>query len=268
MLAFKRIVDRASRLQPWQIALTLGASLTGVVIASPFLTSWMASLPLDWQDLSNVGQAYGAISAVLSGIALCGITASLLMQRQQYRLSEHQSVRQRHHDLIKMTFEDPSLKACWGESSSGTGLTENEAAYCNLIVDYWHMLWRISQINSENLQRIASSFFNGEVGRTYWSVYGKNWLSDGDRRTAAFRAILDIELARAIAGGPPAVCRIEGDGEAAVGTSADANAGLSKGSGNDSRNLMAAAAVVGAFVALTIRRIVARSLEAPPKIRS
>jgi hypothetical protein len=92
--------------------------LLALAAASPFVTSWLNALPLDWKGMSDVGQAYGALSAALSAFALCGVVASLLMQRQQYRLSENHGIRVRHRELIKMTFEDPSLKPCWGESSN------------------------------------------------------------------------------------------------------------------------------------------------------
>lgn len=195
------------RIRPWHVAVAFAVMLTGLVVTSPFLASWVASLPLNWRGLSDVGQSYGAISAVLSGVALCGIAASLLMQRQQYRLSEHQALRQRHHELIKMTFDDPSLKPCWGEDASGSGLSEKEAAYCNLIVDHWHMLWRLGQVSEEAVRGIARRFFDGEIGRLYWRAYGSDWMPADDRGTAMFMMIFSQELARAVAAGSAQIGR-------------------------------------------------------------
>jgi hypothetical protein len=38
--------------------------------------------------LSDVGQAYGAVSAVVSGLALLGVAVSLVIQQRQNRMTE------------------------------------------------------------------------------------------------------------------------------------------------------------------------------------
>src|SRR5690349_9103609 len=67
------------------------AAAAGVVIAvvlSPLALPLVASRREDWQELSNVGQAYGGIAAVLSGLAFLGIIISLALQRRQTKIQQ------------------------------------------------------------------------------------------------------------------------------------------------------------------------------------
>jgi hypothetical protein len=176
------------------------------------------------------------------------------MQRQQYRLSENHGIRERHRELIKMTFDDPSLKPCWGESSGTSGLTENEAAYCNLIIDHWHMLWQIERIDLVELKRMAGSFFNGEIGRQYWTAFGNPWMTPSNRRTERFQETFDIELERAVSNGPPSVRRASGDDEAARVAERARHAMKGRPSRNSKtgKGRLIAAAVAGASAALIV----------------
>jgi hypothetical protein len=207
---------------------------------------------MKWKVLSEVGQTYGGISAALSGIALCGIVASLILQRRQYRLSEYQGLRQRHQDLMRMTFEDPELKPCWGETSSGSGLAEKEAAYCNLILDHWQLLWRLEIVTANELERIAATFFQGIIGRAYWQAYGKGWTTSTDQRTVHFLVIFDHVFAQAVESGPPTVGRItEQSAVTEVHDCSRADAAKESAAGV---RVVTTAAIAGAAVALAIDR--------------
>jgi hypothetical protein len=51
-----------------------------LVILSPFALTWLQSINKNWSQLSNIGQTYGAISALVSSLALGGVIASLIYQ--------------------------------------------------------------------------------------------------------------------------------------------------------------------------------------------
>ena len=64
--------------------IAVGAGLLSLVLFSPLLLRELTHVKgIDWQQLSNVGQTYGAASAILSGIALVGVVFSLLVQARQ-----------------------------------------------------------------------------------------------------------------------------------------------------------------------------------------
>jgi hypothetical protein len=62
---------------------------------------------LDWNRLSDIGQAFGGVSAVLSALAFCAIAASLLLQWRQLRMTTVIAARERHFDLVRLAVDDP-----------------------------------------------------------------------------------------------------------------------------------------------------------------
>lgn len=89
-------------------------TIVGLVILSPLALAGIAHFRSDWLQLSNIGQMYGAISVILSALALGGILASLLYQARDSRNSHEQITRTFQFELIKLELEDPSLMIALG----------------------------------------------------------------------------------------------------------------------------------------------------------
>jgi uncharacterized membrane protein len=89
-------------------------AIVGLVILSPLALAGIAHFRSDWIQLSNIGQTYGAISAILSALALGGILASLLYQARDSRIAHEQMIRTFQFELIKLELDDPSLAAAMG----------------------------------------------------------------------------------------------------------------------------------------------------------
>jgi hypothetical protein len=54
-----------------------------VVVLSPLaLREFGTSTQANWSQLSNIGQTYGAVSALLTAMALVGVVASLLFRHE------------------------------------------------------------------------------------------------------------------------------------------------------------------------------------------
>jgi hypothetical protein len=87
------------------ILLLFAAVAVVSTVASPIAMQWLAGRSVDWARLSNVGQAYGGVSAVLSALAFCGIAVSLAFQWQQVRISQVVASRERHFELVRLTAE-------------------------------------------------------------------------------------------------------------------------------------------------------------------
>src|SRR5215475_7458026 len=88
------------------IAAAFAAALV-VIVASPLFFGFLARRTSRWADLANVGQAYGGIAALLSGLAVAGVTISLLLQWRQAHSDRILAVRQRHFELVKLSIEEP-----------------------------------------------------------------------------------------------------------------------------------------------------------------
>lgn len=191
---------RRGRSVPLVLALVC---VLGLVIVSPVLMLLAAQYPLPWSRLGDVGQAYGAISAVVSALALLVVSVSLVTQQRQNRTMEEHAVRQRHFDLVRLTMENPKYIHSWGIEPA-VDYDPALLGFGNLIVSHWLMLWRIRNIDEPALRRNARTFFAGQVGRDHWRLGGATWPTR-DRRSARFVAILNDELRKAEKAGPPRV---------------------------------------------------------------
>lgn len=56
----------------------------------------------DWQRVGNVAQAYGAVSALIAGLALAGVGASLVFQARESKANREQGMRTAHTELMRM----------------------------------------------------------------------------------------------------------------------------------------------------------------------
>lgn len=173
-------------------ALALGIAL--LVIISPLLLQLLARTSADWAKLSDVGQAYGAASAALAGIALCGVAASLIVQQQQTRISLLGAIRGAQLDLVKYSLDNPDLLESWGIDTAAPDLRIR--MFSNLIMSYWHALWAIDGITERELRSNLQTFFEMPINRGYWSNTRSGWLGD-DLRTTRFLSIVDSEAQRA-----------------------------------------------------------------------
>jgi hypothetical protein len=94
------------------LAVLGGAALTAL---SPLALREMTHLSnIDWEQLSYVGQTYGAASALLSALALTGIALSLTLQARELRTARKDSERNHHFRLMEMAMTSPGLLECCG----------------------------------------------------------------------------------------------------------------------------------------------------------
>ncbi|MFF5171906.1 DUF6082 family protein [Micromonospora sp. NPDC000089] len=179
----------------WLIITGAALGFIVAVLLSPLLMRVLLRFSDEWGELSDVGQAYGGVSAILSAAALCGITASLILQYRDHRSSLLYNVSQRHFELVRFTLENPVYSRSWGEDGTeeGYGLR----SFCNLLTTHWLVLWRVGEIDDETLRGIAKGFFRSDVSRRYWAEVGPGWIKRPSRRDRRFMVILTEELERA-----------------------------------------------------------------------
>ena len=91
-------------------ALTITAGVLSLVLISPLLLRQLGRIGgIDWTRLSNIGQTYGAASAILSAVALIGISLSLLIQTRQARTERIKITRERHMELLRIVLDAPDV---------------------------------------------------------------------------------------------------------------------------------------------------------------
>jgi hypothetical protein len=173
--------------------------ISTLVALSPLALNWLDGRAGDWERLSFIGQTYGAASAILSVLALIGVSVSLLLQAREAKATREQALRMLHADLMKMAMEDPLYRRAWGpffESDDNDGPREH--MYVNLIVSQWAMEYELRTITDDHLRSIAHVLFSGPAGRRYWhNVRDLRITSSSTRRERRFHEILDEEYGRA-----------------------------------------------------------------------
>ncbi|MEV4256533.1 DUF6082 family protein, partial [Spirillospora sp. NPDC049652] len=177
--------------------------LIALVLASPFgLDAVFAHTGADWRLLSDIGQTYGAISALLAALALAGLTASLLLQAREVRHQREQSARMAHLELLRMAISDRRLLACLGRPE---GTTDDELArilYLNLFVSWWQMRWEFGDMSEPNLRTLArTDLFREAAGFKLWQI-SRDDREPRNRRGRRFLRLLDEEYAAAQARRP------------------------------------------------------------------
>lgn len=122
----------------------------------------------EWQRLSNIGQTYGAASALLSVLALLGVAVSLVMQARESRAAREQARRALHFELLRMAMDDPFYLAVWGPFAPSDKDLYREHMYANLIVSHWQTDWDVGTLDEEHLREISAVFFQGPAGHRFW----------------------------------------------------------------------------------------------------
>jgi hypothetical protein len=188
------------------LSIVTAAFILALVILSPFALRAIANREDDWQTLSAVGQAYGAVSAVLSALALCGIALSLLLQWRQVRIAQIITARERQFELIQLGLTNPELIYARIDGISDDVLPH--AQYANLWVAHWKLLWDLKLVREPEVAHLAAELFTDDTARLWWEKVGPHWNISGSRRSNRFVKIMmeshqRVTEARASAGAPP-----------------------------------------------------------------
>jgi hypothetical protein len=188
------------------LLIVLGA---GLILFSPIALEGISTFKgPNWRRLSDVGQTYGAVSAIVSGVALAAISVSLILQARELNLSRAQVMRSYHLDLMKFSIENPSLLSSWGvEPPINSNIEDMQRiGFTNMLVTFWKTSYEIKSIDSNELRSNFSTMFQGEAGRKYWAASRNGWIRGiEDHRTDRFVKIIEEEYWKAIDSGPPRV---------------------------------------------------------------
>lgn len=166
-----------------------GLIFVTAIILSPILMQGVLARNPDLAQLSSIGQAYGGVSAVLSGLAFLGIAISLILQRKEMRVSQLVTARERHFELIKIVLERPELGSQRIPEDSDHVYSKKLLA--NLWLSHWRMLWDIGQTGDDQLRRDCIALFEDAVHREWWHKVRVFWTDDGTRKSHHFALVVD-----------------------------------------------------------------------------
>src|SRR6266567_5312149 len=192
------------------ITLTAVAFLIAIILIAllPFALTGLEGLSKDWGKLAKIGQAYGAISALVSSLALAGVVISLLYQARAGHTAREQTIRTLQQQLIMMQMEDPTLMtamgAPWGLPIPAESAKIREHLYIHMWTSFWAGNYVVGEITAPTVRKMArGELFNSRAGRTYWAAIRDNVLSTNEGRYWHFARIVDEEYQKVVASKVP-----------------------------------------------------------------
>lgn len=175
----------------------------GVIFASPLALSAFEHVPpTTLYRRSLIGQTYGAVAAVISGLALIGVVVSIRYQRREATAARSHNMRTLHISLMRMALGDPDLLLAWGPFGSGDITARRQHIYVNLVLSYWQMLYSLGELPDSELRVISHDLFAGEAGQLFWANARTIRLrTEGSKLDRRFHQIIDEEARRALVDG-------------------------------------------------------------------
>lgn len=190
------------------LAMWLVAAMAGLmylVVLSPLLVTHLYDDDRDWSMLADIGETYGAASALLATFALAAVLLSLMVQYRQHRSARRNDHRQRTRETVLLALENPGYAQCWGPRFAPDHVDERLFFYASFVVLNWSYAWEDRLISELKLRELLRAFFGSEIPRMYWERNGE-WQQPRRRwpRRQRFLAVVNEEYLRAIKKGPPA----------------------------------------------------------------
>lgn len=126
-----------------------------------------------WMRLSNIGQSFSGISAVLAAVALVALAYSSTLQARQIRIAQLQAIRSLQLETFKLAIADPQLSAAWGVNATNVADYERwrVRAYTNMCMMYIHTGFRAGEMTEAAVRRSArEELFVTSAVREFWGL--------------------------------------------------------------------------------------------------
>jgi len=151
--------------------------------------------------LSDIGQAYGVASAILSAIALVVLAASIFYQARQNRYDRIVAWRDSQESLLRLVIEDP---ATFGPCVQDTELFTDPGQmrryyFTTLWLSFSRASTDLGFFNQADLrEEILKNMFRSPVARELWQIRRQRIIETYGSITG-FLGIVDEEYGRSIA---------------------------------------------------------------------
>ncbi|CAL9598845.1 DUF6082 family protein [Streptomyces sp. enrichment culture] len=216
---------RFGRALLWGVAALLGVALVGA--ASVVISGWLLTGVEEANggrreaaERSAVGDYFGGISAVFSGLALLLLVFTLLFQqrelrlqreelrlqrqelifsRQELRRSARADLRALHVQLTEMAMDDPTLAAVWNDYPDEPHEVVRQHLFANLVFGHYLLFYEWGEISEEELLEYARTLLSSPLFQRYWEASrgAKEGLSPDSHEGRLFRifeqAIRDLQ---------------------------------------------------------------------------
>jgi hypothetical protein len=168
-------------------------ALSGVVVGVAIVVLGIAAVASvgtsgshdEWAGYGDIGDSFGVINAVVSGLAPAALAVTLRLQANELALQRHELTLQRHElhrnaetslrllhvDLIKSSINDSSLADVWPQleqEESAPQEVRRQHLYANLIYQHVLLSSNINDSTREQLEKVIQYLFSSPIMRRYW----------------------------------------------------------------------------------------------------
>jgi hypothetical protein len=158
------------------------------------------SAQVDWNQLSDVSQALGIASALLSGAALIAVAISIRLQSQQTRIMQFQSLRMMRLELLNSALENERHLAVWGYAPWASPEEIKTRAYFASVFSYYQISFALGAFPEEELRLLLGRAFMSEDVRNAWRDIRLAYTVSGwPHEFQRFAEIVDQERERVLA---------------------------------------------------------------------
>jgi hypothetical protein len=157
----------------------------------------------EWSKWSDVGQTFGALSSIISGLALVAVVATARVQFREMRHHRKELEQQRHSlannhselrrtaeanhgtwhlEILRMSIDDPSLAEVWPPFIPGLPTRLNrQYLYANLIYQFHWASLHNGNYTDEQVIASLRYLFTSQLMRDYWqaAAYARTSLEPG-----------------------------------------------------------------------------------------
>lgn len=167
----------------WTLWTAAVVGTIALIISFPFILRIAAPSGMDWSQLSEVSEAYGALAVLFSAAAFLGAIVSILYQAKQTRAMNEEIRSSIHKELTLHSIEDETLMHCWQPPSEPCTLAQaRQHMFCSLIYRLWLADYVVGRTTLEATRIVLKNHFKGEVARRHWRIMGRQG-SVGQRLT-------------------------------------------------------------------------------------
>jgi hypothetical protein len=146
--------------------------------------------PEVWNRWSEIGDSFGVLNGVVSGLAFAALMVTLWIQSRELSLQRVELRMQRdaikqsgeelrraadagmrtlHFELLKMSIEDPALADVWPDPvRSGNEPHRRQLLYANLVFQHLALSMTLAEYTDDQVREALRYIFESELMREYW----------------------------------------------------------------------------------------------------
>lgn len=174
--------------------LLISAVLSAVVIAASLTVAVLVARdaqPASLHAWADVGQAFGALSAVVAAAALVALIFTFAAQQhemreqrtelqaqnealarsgRELRCTAETNLAMHHLELLKLSIDHPHLASVWPTWTSHVSWETNQQyRYCNLILDEVWLNYRTERLDYDDVRAAITYLAGSPTIRAYWA---------------------------------------------------------------------------------------------------